>query len=78
MSVPIEELLNRRTDLSTFVVHLTKDTEDGPTASQNLRSILKSKTIRAVRPMGWAHVQARRRADWLRTRSAWCVSAKPL
>lgn len=52
-SVKIEDLLNRRTDLSTFVVHLTK-ASDSASAANNLRSILSDLTIRAVRPMGWA------------------------
>ena len=58
MSIAIEDLLHRRSDLSTFVVHLTKDTADGVSAKDNLLSILDSKTLRAGQPMGWAHDQA--------------------
>lgn len=48
----IREMLDRRTDLSTFVVHLTKRTTSS--ARENLRSILKGQTIRAVSAMGAA------------------------
>lgn len=43
----IEELLHRRTDLSTFVIHWTRDYE-GTTAKDNLTSILKSHTLEAL------------------------------
>ncbi len=49
----IRDVLNRRSDLSTFVVHLTKDTEDGSTARQNLESIIRAGKIEARTPMGW-------------------------
>jgi hypothetical protein len=47
----IDDLLNRRSDLSTFVVHLTKG--EGGEAKQNLMSILTGSVIRARTPMGW-------------------------
>jgi hypothetical protein len=53
LSVQIRDVLHRRTDLSTFVVHLTKDTDDGRTAKQNLQSILSARTIEARTAMGW-------------------------
>lgn len=49
----IDEVLHRRGDLSTFVVHLSKD-DDGTTAKDRLLSILKSRTLKAGSPMGWA------------------------
>jgi hypothetical protein len=49
----IEEVLNRRADLSTFVVHLSRD-HDGSTAAENLRSIIKTHRIEARSAMGWA------------------------
>jgi hypothetical protein len=52
MSRDVTELLNRRSDLSTFVVHLTKATPDR-SAHDNLVSILGSKTIEARTAMGW-------------------------
>ena len=42
MSEQIEDLLHRRTDLSTFVVHFTRDSETGKTSKDNLLSILKA------------------------------------
>ncbi len=49
----IEELLHRRTDLSTFVIHWTRD-YDGVAARDNLLSILESQTIEARNPWGLA------------------------
>ncbi len=49
----IEELLHRRTDLSTFVIHWTRD-YDGVVARDNLLSILESETIEARNPWGLA------------------------
>lgn len=54
MPRPISELLDRRSDLSTFVVHLTRHGKDGtPTASENLESILKAREIEARSAFGW-------------------------
>jgi hypothetical protein len=49
----ITEVLNRRSDLSTFVVHFTKDRGNGRTPKQNLENILRHHTIHAVTAMGW-------------------------
>ena len=49
----IEELLHRRTDLSTFVIHWTRNL-DGNDAKNNLLSILEDKFIEARTPMGAA------------------------
>ena len=51
-SMQIAELLNRRADLSTSVVHLTKATVDTP-AKGNLLYIVYSQTIKAGRSIGW-------------------------
>jgi len=52
--IEIERLLHRRSDLSTFIVHLTKDGPNGsPTARENLESILTTSKIEARTPMGW-------------------------
>ena len=51
--VSIEELLHRRTDLSTFVVHFTRDGIGG-SARQNLEAILSSLTIEARTVYGMA------------------------
>lgn len=52
----IRDVLNRRNDLSTFVVHLTRDSMTA-TANQNLRSIIEGRTLQARSPMGWAEDQ---------------------
>jgi hypothetical protein len=49
----IAQVLNRRSDLSTFVVHLTKTSPDG-TALENLLLILAEGKIEARNPHGWA------------------------
>ena len=49
----IEELIHRRTDLSTFVIHWTRDSDSNP-ARENLLSILKDWRIVARTPMGAA------------------------
>jgi hypothetical protein len=50
----IRDVLHRRTDLSTFVVHLTRDTDDGARAEENLLSIMQQPRILARSAMGWA------------------------
>ncbi|MGH9436466.1 MAG: abortive infection system antitoxin AbiGi family protein [Terriglobia bacterium] len=50
----MSELLARRSDLSTFVVHFTRKTHDGKSARQNLKSILRQQTIEARTPFGSA------------------------
>jgi hypothetical protein len=52
----IRDVLNRRTDLSTFVVHLTRDCGER-TARQALDSIMRERVLRAQTPMGWAKEQ---------------------
>jgi len=47
-----EEVIRSRDDLSTFLVHLTKDTEDGTKAKENLKSILQNQRIEKRNPKG--------------------------
>jgi hypothetical protein len=68
--VQITDLLARRTDLSTFLVHLTRAT-DGRTAKQNLFRIIETNTLEARNPFGTA-AQALQRAK-LSTDSQRCV-----
>lgn len=75
--VKIEELLNRRTDLSTFVVHLTKASESA-SAADNLRSILSGGQINAVRPMGWAVGEATKKGVNSDSQRVVCFSETPL
>jgi hypothetical protein len=61
----IREVLSRRTDLSTFVVHLTRDWVEvlddvGPMfvpAGDSFRQIIRERLLRAITPMGWAKDQ---------------------
>jgi hypothetical protein len=50
----ITDVLARRTDLSTFLVHLTRTTADGQSAKQNLISIIEENVIEARSPFGAA------------------------
>ena len=47
----IEELLHRRSDLSTFVIHWTRKFE-GATGLDNLKGMLSSRRIKALTPLG--------------------------
>ena len=51
--IRIEDLLHRRTDLSTFLVHFTKADGHG-TACENLKSIIESGCLEAVTKQGMA------------------------
>ncbi|MET8266478.1 hypothetical protein ABZU92_21105 [Micromonospora arida] len=50
----VEDLLQRRTDLSTFLIHLTRDTlgNDGPSARENLLTMIGVGYIEARSPFG--------------------------
>jgi hypothetical protein len=73
--VRIGDLLNRRGDLSTFLVHLTKG--DDPKAA--LLSILNDQRIKAVSPMGWAKMEATSLGpDAEKTQKVACFSETPL
>ncbi len=50
----IQELLARRGDLGTFLVHLTREYPDGTPAKDNLKSILNGRVIEARNPYGSA------------------------
>jgi hypothetical protein len=67
----ISNLLTRRSDLSTFIVHLTRNTEDGRSAKANLRRILRKRVIEARNPFGPAGGSATKKKD---TDSQRCVS----
>lgn len=49
----IEEVVARRSDLSTFLVHLCRN-RDGGSARESLEAILREGCIRAMTPMGHA------------------------
>jgi hypothetical protein len=52
--VDIQQLLARRSDLGTFLVHLTREYPDGTPAKDNLKSILNDRVIEARNPYGSA------------------------
>lgn len=69
-TLKIQDLLARRSDLSTFIVHLTRRTEDGH-SDENLRSILTGRKIEARRAFGPAADKLHTSAD---RQSQFCVS----
>jgi hypothetical protein len=79
MSEQIEDLLHRRTDLSTFLVHFTRDSNDGKTASQdNLLSILKKGKLKAPNTYGMAGRLAKRFPEVADTQRTVCFTETPL
>ena len=64
-------MLARRSDLATFIVHFTRNTDDGLRARKNLRSILKDRVIEARSPFGPAASSVKSTLDW---KSQNCVS----
>jgi hypothetical protein len=73
----IRDVLNRRTDLSTFVVHLTRD-RDGWSARQVLDAIIRERLARAYTPMGWARGQDDPGDRQAQTQRVVCFSEAPL
>jgi hypothetical protein len=77
VSPKIEDLLERRTDLSTFLVHFTRDYE-GQSGETNLVGIIKSLAIEARNPFGLARRYADQLEDKFRTQRAVCFTETPL
>lgn len=73
----IEDLLQRRTDLSTFLVHLTRSDAQSA-AFDNLKSIISSSTIKAVSPFGPAATYEAALAEAGSTQKAVCLTETPL
>lgn len=79
MSEQIDNLLQRRTDLSTFLVHFTRDSDDGATTSQdNLLSILKAGKLQARNTYGMAAPLAERFTEVAATQRTVCFTETPL
>jgi hypothetical protein len=83
--VKIREILSRRNDLSTFVVHLTRDwveEADGEPfwmpADRCLREIIRERLLRAVTPMGWAYDQDDPENPAKQTQRVVCFTETPL
>ena len=53
MPLDVREVVARRGDLGTFVVHMTRDRE-GTSSKEALKQILQTRTIRATSPFGHA------------------------
>jgi hypothetical protein len=73
----IREILHRRTDLSTFVVHLTRG-RDGRTGLQNLASIARGNRLEAGRALGWAKAQDNPDTPAEMSQRVVCFSETPL
>jgi hypothetical protein len=73
----IEALLQRRTDLSTFLVHLTRDTTKY-TARENLVRLLEAGEIRARTAFGMATEFDEQLKDTAATQRVVCFSETPL
>lgn len=82
--VDIKSLLQRRTDLSTFLVHLTRAGQDGQSARQNLLSILngdatdEASAIAARRPLGFARDYEPHLSGSSATQCVVCFTETPL
>lgn len=77
MSEQIEDLLHRRTDLSTFLVHLTRDSA-GTSARERLLQILGGQCLRAGGPFGMGKSLASRRPEIAHTQQVVCFTETPL
>jgi hypothetical protein len=73
----IENLLHRRTDLSTFLVHFIRDYA-GLSAKENLISILHSHNIEARNPYGIMRQLAQTNAQVLLSQLCICFTETPL
>lgn len=70
----IEQLLHRRTDLSTFVVHFTRSAQD-MSALDNLRSILSGRKLEARNVYGMAQELTTEFPQW-KAHSVSCASRR--
>lgn len=73
----IEQLLHRRTDLSTFVVHFTRSSQ-GSAGRENLWSILGRRTVEARSAYGMARDLALEFPDLQDTQRVVCFTETPL
>ena len=73
----IQEILARRSDLSTFLVHLTRDTKDS-TAKEKLSRILSDQRLRALSPFGPAASRFEKRGISTDSQRCVCFTETPL
>src|SRR5579862_7757618 len=77
MAMSIEELLHRRNDLSTFLVHLTRD-GGGQSALQNLISMLSSNVIEARNVYGMGRTMSHNNPAFAESQRVVCFTETPL
>ena len=77
MAPQIEDILRRRTDLSTFLVHLTRS-HKGVSAKERLKTILKEECLRKGAPMGHAHRALAEAGVSVRSQRCVCFTETPL
>lgn len=73
----IVEILNRRSDLSTFLVHLTRDSERA-SAADNLRNIIKTRRIEARTIFGHLRRRLEKLGKDLKSQKCVCFTETPL
>lgn len=75
----IEDLLHRRTDLSTFLVHFTRDTDAPPSSARDkLLRILRTRRLRARSAYGMGAELAARFPHVAGTQKVVCFTETPL
>jgi hypothetical protein len=74
----IRKILHRRTDLSTFVVHLTRRRDENYSAQDAIVSIAQAQRLEARTPMGWAKNQDDPNDPTRQTQRVVCFSETPL
>jgi hypothetical protein len=74
----IRTILHRRTDLSTFVVHLTRSDENGRTAQDAFVDIVRSGRLEARTAMGWAKAEDDPNDPAQQSQRVVCFSETPL
>jgi len=75
--VEIRTVLSRRSDLSTFIVHLTRD-DSGKSAKSQLKSIVQSWEIQARNPFGTAVKELRKAKQPGDSQKCVCFTETPL
>jgi Putative abortive phage resistance protein AbiGi, antitoxin len=74
----IRGILHRRTDLSTFVVHLTRRRDANYSAADALGDIARTRRLEARSPMGWAKQQDDPNDATRQSQRVVCFSETPL
>lgn len=78
MALDIREVLNRRSDLTTFLVHLTREHTAGVSAAASLESIVRERKLRAASPLGWAKTEDETKDPRRQTQRVVCFRETPL